>query len=209
MKTPSTPPAIAALLFDMGGVVIDIDFERALQIWTSHSRLPIDQIRGRFSMDEAYAQHEIGEIGAVEYFAHLRERLELSASDAEICAGWNAIFKAEISQSVDYILAVRDKIPCYAFTNSNPTHQVYWAAAYPRVVDSFHRVFVSSELGLRKPHREAFEAISDFSGIALQEMLFFDDLEENVDGARAAGLQAVHVKTHRDVRKALQETGLL
>lgn len=209
MKSSSSPVGIAGLLFDLGGVVIDIDFERALQSWSKRSSLGIDEIRNRFGVDEAYARHETGKIGAAEYFAHLREKLELSASDTDIAAGWNDIFLAEIEQTVDYIHAVRDKIPCFAFTNSNPTHQDFWTAAYPRAVASFHQVFVSSELGLRKPHREAFEAISDNTGIALRDMIFFDDLEENIDGARAAGLQAVHVKTHADVSKALLEAGLL
>ena len=43
----SESPAIEALLFDLGGVVIDIDFDRALRSWEKHSRLSIDEIRGR------------------------------------------------------------------------------------------------------------------------------------------------------------------
>jgi len=193
----------------MGGVVLEIDFERALQTWSDWTSLPIEEIQHRFKMDEAYEQHERGEIGASEYFAHLRNVLEIEANDSEIALGWNAIFLEEIAETVNYILAVKEKLPCFAFTNSNPTHQVFWMAAYPRVVESFHQIFVSSELGLRKPDREAFEAISDVTGISLDKMLFFDDTEENVNGARAAGMQAVHVKAHSDVKKALADIGAL
>ncbi len=191
----------------MGGVVLEIDFERALQTWSDWTSLPIEEIQHRFKMDEAYEQHERGEIGASEYFAHLRNVLEIEANDSEIALGWNAIFLEEIAETVNYILAVKEKLPCFAFTNSNPTHQVFWMAAYPRVVESFRQIFVSSELGLRKPDREAFEAISDVTGISLDKMLFFDDTEENVNGARAAGMQAVHVKAHSDVKKALADIG--
>ena len=193
----------------MGGVVFEIDFERALQIWSDWTSLPMAEIQHRFKMDEAYEQHERGKIGASEYFAHLRNVLGLEASDSKIALGWNAIYMAEIAETVDYILAVKEKLPCFAFTNSNPTHQVFWEAAYPRAVKSFHQIFVSSEIGLRKPDREAFEAISDITGISLGRMLFFDDTEENVNGARAAGLQAVHVKTPADVKNALADIGAL
>lgn len=200
---------LAGLLFDMGGVVFEIDFERAVQNWSDWTNLSIEEIKHRFKMDVAYEQHERGNIEASEYFSHLRNILELEATDSEIALGWNAIYLEEISETVNYILAVKEKIPCFAFTNSNPTHQVFWRAAYPRAVESFQQIFVSSELGLRKPDREAFEAISDIIGISLGELLFFDDTEENIKGARAAGMQAVHVRAHTDVRKALVDISVL
>ena len=193
----------------MGGVVFEIDFERALQTWSAWTSLPIEEIRLRFEMDEAYEQHERGEIVVSEYFSHLRNVLELEANDAEIALGLNAIYLEETAETIDYILVVKEKLPCYAFTNSKPTHQDFWMAAYPRAVDSFHQIFVSSELGLRKPDLEVFEAISDTTGISLDMMLFFDDTEENVNGARAAGMQAVHIKAHSDVKKALADIGAL
>jgi putative hydrolase of the HAD superfamily len=204
-----TSQKIEGLLFDMGGVVFEIDFERALQTWSNLTRLPIEEIRSRVSMDQAYEKHERGEIKASEYFSHLRHVLELEANDSEIAVGWNAIYLEEIAETVNYVLAVNNDMPCFAFTNSNPTHQAFWETAYPRAIESFHQIFVSSDLGLRKPERAAFETISNATGIKLNAMLFFDDTEENVNGARAVGMEAVHVKTHLDVQQALAEIGAL
>lgn len=205
----STPQKIEGLLFDMGGVLFEIDFELAFQTWKRWSSLSVEEIHNRFNMDEAYEKHERGEIDAPEYFSHLRNILELEANDSEIALGWNAIYLDEIEETVNYILKVKNQLPCFAFTNSNPTHQVFWMSAYPRIVDSFHQIFVSSELRLRKPELEAFEAIADATGISLDSMLFFDDTEENVSGAKAAGMQAVHVKEHKDVKQALVKIGAL
>ena len=193
----------------MGGVVIEINFERALQVWKQWTLLSLEEMRHRFEMDEAYEQHERGEIEAPGYFAHLRNVLELEASDSEIALGWNAIFLNEIVETVNYIRAVKNELPCFALTNSNPTHQVSWMSAFPRVVESFHQIFVSSELGLRKPEREAFEAIAVATGIRLDAMLFFDDTEENVKAAQTLGIRAIHVKGHIDVKQALSEIGAL
>lgn len=200
---------IEGLLFDLGGVVIEIDFERALQVWQQWSLLSVEEMRHRFKMDEAYEQHERGEIAASDYFAHLRNLLALDASDPEIVSGWNAIFLNEIVETVDYIRAVQNELPCFAFTNSNPTHQISWMSAFPRVVESFDQIFVSSELGLRKPEPDAFNAIADATGIHLDAMLFFDDTVENVMGARTLGMPAVHVKGHLDVKQALSKIGAL
>ena len=193
---------VDALLFDLGGVVIDIDFDRAFRHWAEASKLSLQEIRDRFTMDADYEQHERGELEASEYFAYLRQTLELDGDDEAIARGWNAIFVGEISDTVDAILAVRERIPCYALTNSNPSHRAVWTQAYPRVVSAFRHVFVSSQLGLRKPERSVFDAIAEKTGVRLESMLFFDDTLENVAGARACGLRAVHVREPSDVHRA-------
>ena len=192
-----------ALLFDLGKVVFDFDFERALQHWAPFSALPIEQLRTRFRHDEAYCRHERGEISAAEYFDTLRHGLQLTATDEQIGRGWNGIFTEEIGETLDAIVAAKQRFPCYAFSNSNHEHQRTWRAAYPRIGDAFHRVFVSSDIGMRKPEAAAFAHIAQAIGVAPGAVLFFDDLAENVEGAIAAGLQAVQVRSPADVREAL------
>ena len=205
-----TPPnKVEALLFDMGGVVIEIDFDLAIQSWATQSRLSLDEVRSRFAMDAAYERHERGEIDASEYFEHLRNQLELDASDEEIAVGWNAIYVGEITESIRDVASAKENLPCYLFTNSNPTHQVAWLSIFPEMIATFDKVFVSSEMGLRKPERAAFDAIAEAIGIPLSAVLFFDDTLENVEGARDAGLQAVHVRSPSDVKRALVDIGAL
>jgi len=200
---------ISALLFDLGGVLIDIDFQRALLRWSNQSRLPVAELRCRFAMDEAYKQHERGEIPASEYFAHLRQTLELDAADTDIALGWNDIFVGEIKATIGYVARAQTKLPCYLFSNTNPTHQAFWSSTFPTAIESFQRIFVSSELGLRKPERAAFEAIAAETGFRLDETLFFDDSKENIAGARLAGMPSVLVRDHADVATALTGIGVL
>jgi putative hydrolase of the HAD superfamily len=203
------PQKVEGLLFDMGGVLFNIDFNLALQAWKQWSLLPVEELQRRFKMDEPYRKHERGEIDAAEYFHHLRTVLELQATDSEIASGWNAIYLDEIDETLNYISKVRNQLPCFAFTNSNPTHQDFWVNKYPRVINSLDKIFVSSELGLRKPERESFEAIAGATGISLDALLFFDDTRENVIGAEMSGLRSVYVKDHADVKHALVEIGAL
>ena len=205
---PRKLPPVEALLFDLGGVIVNIDFDRAARHWAEHSSLSFQQIRERFTMDAAYEQHERGEMEVSEYFAHLRRVLLLDGDDETIARGWNSIFAGEIPETVNALLAVRGRLPCYLLTNSNPTHQAVWMRDYPRAIGAFEHVFVSSELGHRKPERGAFDAVAGKTGVRLQSMLFFDDTLENVEGARAAGLQAVHVRESSDVVQALVQGGL-
>ena len=67
---------VKALLFDLGGVVIEIDFDRVLKRWEPISKLSFTELKATFHFDAAYMRHERGEIEAAEYFAHLRDFFE-------------------------------------------------------------------------------------------------------------------------------------
>jgi putative hydrolase of the HAD superfamily len=203
----SAPP-IAALLFDLGGVLVDIDFSRALAAWAPYSRQDVSTLRSRFSFDGEYERHERGEITAAQYFEHLARVLDLDASAQQVEAGWNSIFVGEFEATRRLVERLRTVLPCFAFTNTNGSHMETWSRLFPEVVGAFDRIFASHQMGLRKPERAAFDAIRVRTGIAASSFLFFDDLPENVQAAQAAGLQAVLVKSHRDVAAALEAHGV-
>ena len=74
-------------------------------------------------------------------------------------------------------------------------------------IDSFDqaKIYVSHEIGARKPEAAAFRAVVADMGMAPQRILFFDDIAENVAGARACGIAAVQVRTAGDVERALED----
>jgi FMN phosphatase YigB (HAD superfamily) len=201
------PPQPLALLFDLGGVVIDIDFHRAFSIWQAGSGLSLEEVAKAFRFDLQYQRHERGEIAASEYYDHLALMLQMKNDHAHIERGWNSIFVREISETTAMIRAARSRIPCYAFTNTNAAHAIAWSSMFPAVAQSFDRIFASHEMGLRKPERAAFDHIAQELGLAAESIVFFDDLPENVQGASEAGLQAVHVRSPADVRNTLRSLG--
>ncbi|HVE54007.1 MAG TPA: HAD-IA family hydrolase, partial [Ramlibacter sp.] len=161
----------------------------------------------RFHFDEPYQRHETGALSAEGYFAHLRELLTLDCDAAAVQAGFNAILVGEIAGTAQLLEAVR--VPCYAISNTNAVHLAEMERIVPQLLRRFTRVFASHEIGHRKPHPEAFRHVLHEIGLPAPEVLLFDDLEANVEGARAVGLQAVLVRSPQDVRGALAERGLL
>jgi putative hydrolase of the HAD superfamily len=199
---------IRTLLFDLGGVVIDFDFERAFRFWAAQASCEPAELGRRFSLDEPYKQHERGELHASDYFAALRRSLNVNLSDDLLIAGWNDVYVGVVSGMVPILAIASQRFPLYAFTNSNPTHQSEWSVRFANELSIFNNIFVSSELGLRKPDPEAFAEVAKQTGSIPSECLFFDDTSENIDGARAAGMRAVLVQSISDVRDALLQLGL-
>jgi FMN phosphatase YigB (HAD superfamily) len=196
--------SVDALLFDIGGVVIEIDFDRAFSHWALYSNQDREIIKSRFGFDSYYERHERGEIDASEYFASLRRSLGINIRDEEFIAGWNSIYVGEISGVVKLLLDLKEKLPIYGFTNSNLIHKSVWSEMFKDILTLFRKVFVSYEMGMRKPEPEAFEAISREIGVRLEHIRFFDDSLENITGAKKIGMQAVHVTSFEDIEKSLK-----
>jgi epoxide hydrolase-like predicted phosphatase len=200
---------VRALLFDLGGVIIDFDFTRAFRFWASRAGCDSRMIEDAFSLDGAYEQHERGEIVAATYFATLRQTLGIDISDADFVAGWNDVYLGLIRGIGEVLSAAQQQFPLFAFTNSNPTHQSVWEVRYAEELKPFQTIFVSSDLGLRKPDPEAFQFVAKRMGLRPEEILFFDDSSENVKGAQSVGMQGVVVDSSEGVRRELSRMGIV
>jgi putative hydrolase of the HAD superfamily len=209
MTPPLLSPGTAdALLFDLGRVVIDIDFNKTLACWAMHAGCEPAHLVGRFSRDEIYKRHETGEISDAEFFAGLRTSLGIALSDAQFLEGWNAIFAGEMPGIAALLARAAKRVPLYAFSNTNGAHIEHFSQAFAGVLGHFREIFLSSAIGLRKPDAAAYDHVVKAIGVPAQRIVFFDDLAENIEGARARGLTAIHVTSPDDVARVLAALGI-
>jgi glucose-1-phosphatase len=198
-----SPGTADALLFDLGRVVIDIDFDKALACWADHAGCEPARLLGRFACDDIYRRHETGSIDDREFFAALRTSLGIDLSDAQFLQGWNAILAGEMPGIGPLLTRAGARVPLYAFSNTNNAHVEHFSQAYAEVLGHFREIFLSSTIGLRKPDAAAYDHVVRAIGVPAHRIVFFDDLAENIDGARARGLIAVHVTSPDDVAHTL------
>jgi glucose-1-phosphatase len=209
MNAPLLSPGSAdALLFDLGRVVLDIDFGKALACWAGHAGCEAAHLTERFSRGEIYRRHETGEIDDAEYFASLRASLGIGISDAQFLEGWNAIFAGEMPGVAQQLARAAKRLPLYAFSNTNNAHVEHFSVAYAGVLGHFREMFLSSSIGLRKPDAPAYDHVVKAIGVPACRIVFFDDSAENIEGARHRGLTAVHVTSPDDVAGALAALGI-
>ena len=208
-----TPPLLVpgsadALLFDLGRVVIDIDFSKALACWAGHAGRAPAELSGRFGPDETFRRHETGEASDAEFFAALRRTLGVELSDAQFLEGWNAIFAGEMPDMNALLARAGRHLPLYAFSNTNRPHVAHFSKAFADILGHFREIFLSSTIGLRKPDAAAYDHVVKAIGVPAQRIVFFDDLAENIEAARRQGLTAVHVTSPNDVANALSALGI-
>jgi putative hydrolase of the HAD superfamily len=203
MNAPLTPPAVDALLFDLGRVVLDINFDSVMANWAGHAGCAPADLAQRFVVNDSFKHHETGRIDDAAFFAGLRQSLGVELTDAQFLEGWNAIFAGEMPGIAALLADAARRLPLYAFSNTNPAHVAHFSTAYAGVLSHFREIFLSSSIGLRKPDAEAYDHVVKAIGVPASRILFFDDSAANIEGARARGLRAVHVTSIDDVARAI------
>jgi HAD superfamily hydrolase (TIGR01509 family) len=205
---PISPGSADALLFDIGRVVLDVDFGRVMHIWAGHAGCEPADLAARFVVNDSFRHHETGRIDDAAFFQNLRASLGIKISDAQFLEGWNAIFAGEMPGIAPLLSRAAARMPLYAFSNTNPPHVEHFSKIYADVLGHFREIYLSSSIGLRKPDVAAFQHVVNAIGVPASRIVFFDDSAENIRGARAYGLTAVHVNSSEDVARALAALGI-
>ena len=208
MNLPLTRSSADVLLFDLGRVVLDIDFSKVVASWAGHAGCEPSRLVGKLSADEAWRRHERGEISDADFFESLRASLGIDITDRQFLEGWNAIFAGEMPGIGAMLARAGARLPLYAFSNTNGAHVEHFSLHYADLLGHFREIYLSSAIGLRKPEAAAYDHVVKAIGVPAPRILFFDDSAENIAGARARGLSAVHVRSPDDIATALTALGI-
>ena len=182
-----------ALLLDLGGVVLRLRPRACFEYWADRAGVDIQDIGPRWGIDDAYRAHEVGALDFPTYTVGLGEKLGIELAERDWRTGWNALFSGTFADIVDALPRAAARIPTYCFTNTNAEHQQTWQTRYGHALTSFRKIYVSSEIGRRKPDVASFVWVAADMGVTPADILFLDDSRENVEGAASAGMQTVHV----------------
>ncbi|TKI04250.1 glucose-1-phosphatase [Martelella alba] len=189
-------------IFDLGNVVVNIDFGRVLGVWSNLSGVPLATLKKKFVMGEAFEQHERGEISDEQFAARICHELGIALSFAQFTTGWQAIFAGLRTEVIDIIRRLREQgHRVVILSNTNRLHCDYWPSQYPEVRQSVDKLYLSQDLGMRKPDPAIYRYVLEQEGIPAEQAVFLDDNADNIAGAQTVGLLTVHV-TGPDVAPA-------
>ncbi|MBC8954324.1 glucose-1-phosphatase [Xenorhabdus sp. PB62.4] len=186
-------------IFDMGNVIIDIDFKRVLAVWSNLSGTPLATLTPKFSLGELFEKHECGQISDRQFAEMMCDEMEVSLSFEQFEEGWNAVFigiRQEVIELMNKLRAQTHRV--VVLSNTNRLHFNYWPVRYPEIAASTDFLYLSQDLGMRKPDPDVFKYVLETEDVTAEQAVFFDDVFGNVEAARKSGINAIHV-TDRSV----------
>ena len=193
-----------ALLFDFGNVLIRVDFQRALEYWAQHSQRDIILLQQQFQLDHRHDDFEKGRIDTDTFLSHLNTTLELQLDFHTLLTGWNALLLEEIPGIHAILATYALHHPLYLFSNTNTAHATVWLQRHAALLKYFRRIFLSHQMGSRKPEAQAFEYVIEHIGLPPAQIIFFDDNAANIAGAKHCGINAHLVTQPTQILAVLQ-----
>ncbi len=184
---------VGAVLLDLGNVVLGVNFRRVFDYWSEVSNTPSERFYSSWSIDKPYQDHEKGLIDFNTYSSHLSEKFQIKLDQDKWMKGWNQLWTEPIKSTIDLLPVIASKYELYALTNTNRVHADFFKKTYRKELSNFQKIYISNEIGLRKPDAACFDYVCSDINLPPQEVLFLDDTKEHVLGAKKAGIIAQQV----------------
>ena len=200
---------IKNIVFDLGGVLVDLDFKNAINGLQQAGFANVKEQLQAFDQDGIFQKFELGEINADEFRTAIRENSTVTLTDEEVDTLWNSMLLEVPRKKLELILELRGKYMVYLLSNTNSIHWDYVcnnAFNYRgfRVNDYFEETFLSFEMHLAKPDKAIFEKVLHEANLLPEETLFIDDSEANCKAAEELGIHAHHYHIGEDLRKIFE-----
>ena len=205
---------IRTIIFDFGGVVIDIDYVRPIK---KYKKYGINDFETRFSkatQDGFFQKMELGRVSNDAFIAEIRSISGKNLTHLEIISAWNSIIVGYQKKRIELLSKVKKNYSTILLSNTNALHieeamKLYNQDFQKPFSDLFHKIYWSYEIGMRKPDRKIFEFVLKQNHTFAYEALFIDDSIQHIEAAQTLGIKTLHLKDEMDMLDLFEENGKL
>ncbi len=190
---------IKHIIFDLGGVLINLDYQRTANAFKEIGFENFDEIYSQLKQESLFDDFEKGSITADE-FIHGIQRYAPSVTSGQILQAWNAMLLDFPIRRLQLLQQVRLHYDIVLLSNTNEIHEAAFnkilqdAHGHPSIGLFFDRVYFSHKLGLRKPMPEIFQLVLDENGFKAEHTLFIDDSPQHIEGAKKLGIKTIYLE---------------
>jgi len=184
------------IIFDFGGVIIDIDFQLTINKFKKLGILDFDQKFSQFLQDPVFDCYDIGKISSEEFVKRLKKLVPEKISENDILEAWNAMILDIPKERIKLLENLRKNYRIFLLSNTNDIHyqlyikNFYNKFGYKTFNDLFEKAYLSFEIGMRKPDAEIFNFVLKDSNLLPEETLFIDDSNQHIESAKKFGIHS-------------------
>lgn len=192
-----------AILFDLGGVLIDIDYLATENAFKKLGASQFESYYTQFAQNQIFDRFECGEISPQHFVNLLLPYTLAGTTPNQVVAAWNQMIGSFPRQKIELLSRLSKLYPLYMLSNTNALHWVEvqreWQKATPQPTSTyFTQMFLSHQIQMRKPHADTFLWVCEQMGFEPKDVLFIDDSPQHIDGAKQEGLQTFYYQNAAD-----------
>ena len=194
-----------AIIFDFGAVIIDIEYNKTRDEFEKLGIKNFDKLFSKAKQNSLFDNLEKGLISETDFRNQLRALSGINLSNVDIDKAWNSMLLQMPQKRVDLLKRLSEIKPLYLLSNTNIIHEnafsnyidEYWGLS--QFKSMFKKLYFSHHVKMRKPDLEIFELVLSENGLNPDTTLFIDDSPQHIEGAKKAGIQALHLKDGMDI----------
>lgn len=196
---------IKNLLFDLGGVIMDIRRENCVRAFQELGMSDIGEFLGDYGQKGAFKLLEEGALTPDEFRAEIMKSCPVGTTGSQIDDAFNQFLVGIPAYRLEALAGLRRRFGVYLLSNTN---KIMWDS---RIAEEFRKIpgremdsyfdgtVTSFEARALKPSAEIFGYAVRKLGIVPEETLFLDDSQENIRAAVALGFHGAVVPASGDV----------
>ena len=206
---------IQNVIFDLGGVIINLDATRTISAFNKISQIPFQNIYTQAKQDEIFSLLDKGKISTLDFFNEIKRQIRYTGPIEDILVAWNAMLLDVPEERLDALVEMKHNYNTYLLSNTCEPH----IDAFERELenehgiknfdDYFDKVYYSCRMGMRKPDKEIFEFVLRENNLKPEETVFIDDSPQHVKGAGECGINAFLLQKNMSVNDLLRQLKLL
>ncbi len=186
---------IENIIFDLGGVIVNIDYDKTIDAFSRLSGNIMPQIFNKYYQSKVFAEFEIGSFSAQEFRSQVKKKFGFEATDKKFDKAWSAMLLDTPPERLELLLDLKEKKRTFLLSNTNKIHirdynKILQKEFNHYLENFFEKVYLSHLVKKRKPDVSIYKQVVSENNLDPRKTLFVDDTETNIIGARKAGLQA-------------------
>jgi putative hydrolase of the HAD superfamily len=198
---------IRHIIFDLGGILLDIDYKRTMLAFEQLGVTDIQQIFDTLQQEQVFDRLDTGALTAEGFIDTLRTASGLSLSDTEITHAWNALLIEFPLRRLQLLQQLQLHYDLVLLSNTNAIHEQRFnqilqeERGIPNIGVFFDKVYFSHRIGMRKPELPIYERVLTDCGFKPAQTLFIDDLSKNTEAAEQLGIRTILLEPGMSIEK--------
>ena len=202
---------IKNIIFDLGGVVINLNFQKSLDAFQKLSKSQKVIEFTQRQQASLFDDYETGKITDAAFRDGLRKHYDIEGTDEQIDEAWNALLLDIPAERIDLLRELGNKYRLYLLSNTNAIHLqrfnqiVAESFTIPDLDSLFEKTYYSHLIGQRKPDAVVFEQILAQNNLNRSETLFVDDSIQHIESANAIGIKTLWLAPPLTINEAFKD----
>ena len=194
---------IDTLIFDFGGVIINLDYSKPVDEFKKLWILDSKKLYSKKEQTKLFDSLECGQISDVTFLNEIRKKS--NTNDLELIKkAWNSILLNIPEERVHLLKKLSSKYKLFLLSNTNSIHlkeiiTSYGEKKWKNFISIFNDVYFSNQIGMRKPNENIFFYVINKNKLDVSKTLFIDDSPQHIKTAKKIGFKTYHLTNKEDI----------